>query len=84
MEIIYIVSAISLIQYYACWATYRNWFYNEITYCKMSESYSFIAMTCLLPILIWMPIIPIIIIVGVTEKKYLTIRWKFKKQIINK
>jgi len=73
---IIIITMIILIQEYICWMTYINWFKNTITYCKMIESYSFIGMMLLLPILIWIPIIPIVVIYFATDKRYLTIFYK--------
>ena len=68
---------IVIIQYYICIMTYINWFRNEITYCKMKDSYSIIAMVFILPIIVWIPILPVIYIWLLTERKYLTIRWMF-------
>lgn len=67
----------AIIQGYVCWMTYKNWFSNEITYCKMKDSYSIIGMVIFLPLLIWLPIIPVVFIWYVTDKKYLTARWMF-------
>jgi len=67
----------AIIQEYICWMTYKNWFDNEITYCKMKDSYSIIGMLVLLPFVIWIPIIPIAVIWYATDKKYLTARWMF-------
>ena len=74
--IAYIIILTVIIQEYICWTTYRNWFKHEITYCKMKDSYSFIAMTAILPFIIWIPIIPVVVIWYVTDMKYLTLRWK--------
>ena len=67
----------AIIQEYICWMTYKKWFDNEITYCKMKDSYSAIGMLILLPLVIWIPIIPIAVIWHATGKKYLTARWMF-------
>lgn len=75
LSIIIIITAV--VQEYVCWITYKNWFKNEITYCKMADSYSVIGMTLLLPIFVWIPIVPIVVIWYVTDKKYLTVRWQF-------
>jgi len=72
-----IILIITIFQEYICWMTYKNWFDHEIFYCKMKDSYSVIAMIILLPIIVWIPIVPIIFIWYATEKKYLTIRWVF-------
>lgn len=71
---------IALIQFYICIATYRNWFYNEITYCKITESSSFIAMIFCLPVFVWIPILPIVVMGIATGYKYITLKWK----VINK
>jgi hypothetical protein len=57
--------------------TYKNWFDNEIKHMKMIGSDSFIAMIWSLPLFVWVPILPIIVINYVTDKKYLTARWMF-------
>jgi hypothetical protein len=43
----------------------------------MIGSDSFIAMIWSLPLFVWVPILPIIVINYVTDKKYLTARWMF-------
>jgi len=75
LSIIIVITAI--IQEYICWMTYKNWFKNEITYCEMKDSYSIIGMIIILPIIVWIPIIPIGVIWYATDKKYLTVRWQF-------
>jgi len=75
LEIVILI--IAIVQEYVCWMTYKNWFKHEITYCKMKDSYSITGMIILLPIIVWIPIIPIVLIWYTTEKKYLTIRWTF-------
>jgi hypothetical protein len=75
MAILFIISAI--VQYYLCWMTYKKWFDNEITYCKMNDSHSIWGMRFLLPLFVWIPIVPIVVIAIGTEWKYLTVRWQF-------
>ena len=75
LELILLITAI--LQEYICWMTYKNWFNNEITYCKIKDSYSIIGMLILLPFVIWIPIIPVVVIWYATNKKYLTVRWMF-------
>jgi len=72
-----LILIISILQYYICWATYRNWFKHEITYGEMLDSYSFIGMVCMLPFIIWIPILPIALVCLVTGFEYLI--FKFKK-----
>lgn len=70
-----LVVLVSFIQYYICWMTYINWFKHEIFYCKIHDSESIGAMRYLLPIFVWIPIVPILVIVSVCGWKYLTIEW---------
>lgn len=62
----------AVFQYYVCWMTYIKWFNNEITYCNIKNSYSIWAMLLFLPLFVWIPIVPIIVIIKVTNYKYLT------------
>jgi hypothetical protein len=75
LGIIILITAI--IQEYICWMTYKKWFNNEITYCKMNDSYSILGMRFLLPLFVWIPIVPIVVIAIITKWKYLTVRWQF-------
>ena len=78
-KMIALLIILTLIQYYICWSSYRNWFYNEITTFTMKESYSIVAMVCILPIFVWVPILPIIIIIYTFGFKYLTLKWTKQK-----
>lgn len=75
--ILNIIIIIAIIQYYICWATYLNWFRNEFKYLKLTECYSFYGTIFILPLFIWIPILPIYVISIATNKKYLTFKiWK--------
>jgi len=77
MEIfISLIILITIIQVYIVWMTFKKWFDKNITYCKMKDSDAVIG-TTILSFLCPIPILPIVAIIRVFSKKYLTIRWMF-------
>jgi hypothetical protein len=75
---------IVVVQYYICWATYRNWFWSEITSFEMIDSYSIAGMILFLPICVWIPLSPLILFGFGGDYKYITLIWRSKECIRNR
>ncbi|HHX68963.1 MAG TPA: hypothetical protein GX708_13030 [Gallicola sp.] len=63
--IIYLL--IGIIQYIICWIMYFRWFKKNITHIEMKDSSSILGMIFCLPIFLWIPILPIIVILIPTK-----------------